>query len=393
MMKSIIIQNKGKALLVCLACIVAGLVAWGCMIGMGLLETTDMSNIFNWGLLIAMFAFLVGFGAGSQIVASWIVIRNKEELKPYLPACQAIALGGIIGAAIAIMADLGHPWHIMSMLLTPNVTSPLFWDMVALTAFLIVSIVCLVAVGKGWKSLRAWMWVGLVCALVLQIVEGLLFATMTSRAWWHSFIMPIDFVIVAIVCGITIMCIISAASKREGSLAAAKTFASWLFIFVVIHICLSLLEIILLACETAPGAYEALSLLGKYIVLYIVEIGLSLGAVIALRVKMDKATKKMIIICASLVLVAMFAHRLMLLYPAMGAGTLFTQLSNEASPMWLFPTSTGFLASYKETFALTHGYMPTIIEWVSTLLPLGAAALVAIVGVNLDDHWRRQRGE
>ncbi|MCI9628141.1 MAG: polysulfide reductase NrfD [Eggerthellaceae bacterium] len=387
MMKNFIIQNKGAALIACLVCIVAGLIAWGCMIGMGLLETTDMSNIFNWGLLIAMFAFLVGFGAGCQIVSSWIVITNKEELMPYLPICQAISLGGVIGAAVAIMADLGHPWHILSMFTSPNIASPLVWDMIALTAFIVVSLVCLIAIGRRWASQRIWMWVGLVCALVLQVVEGMLFATMTSRAWWHSFIMPIDFVIVAVICGLTIMCIISAASKRQGSLEAAKEFAKLMFIFVIIHVCLSLIEVATLAFESTPGASMALSLIGSYVVLYILELGLALGAVIVLRMKIDKATKRMVIICASLVVVAMFAHRLMLLYPAMGAGTLFTQLSNEASPYWLYPTSTGFMASAKETFALTQAYIPSFAEWVSLLMPLGFAGLIAIIGSNVVDAW------
>lgn len=387
MMKSIIIQNKGKALIACLVCIVAGLVAWGCMMGMGLLETTDMSNIFNWGLLIAMFAFLVGFGAGAQFVSSWIVIRNKEELMPYLPVCQAISLGGVIGAAIAIMADLGHPWHILSMFTSPNIASPLIWDMVALTAFIVVSLICLIAIGRRWESLRVWMWVGLVCALVLQVVEGLLFATMGARAWWHSFIMPIDFVVVAIVCGLTIMCIVCAASKREGSLEAAKDLSKPLFTFVIIHVCLSLLEVISLGFEPGPASSMALDLIGSYAVLYVIELGFALVAVIILRMKMDKATKRMVIVCASLVVVAMFAHRLMLLYPAMGAGTLFTQLSNEASPSWLYPTSTGFLASAKETFALTQMYLPSFAEWASLLMPLGFAGAIAIIGSNVVSSW------
>lgn len=390
MMRDMIINHKGKLLIACLVCIVAGIIAWGCMMGMGLLRTTGMNNIFNWGLLIALFAFLVGFGAGSQFVASYIVLSKKETLAPFAVIAQSIALGGGIGAGVAILADLGNPWHIFSMLLHPNPTSALTWDMVSLTSFIVVSFICLLAIGRGWKSTKVWMVIGAVFALALQIVEGLLFALISARAWWHSFIMPIDFVVVAVVCGLAIITVISALTKKdEDAIIAAREFANMLFFAVILHVVLSLIEVIMLAVEATPGSTEALSLIGSNIVLYLLEIGLSLAAVIVMRVHLYKATPRKIATCAAIVIVAMFAHRLMLLYPALGGATLFTALSDQPSAMWAYPISTGFLASAQETFALTQQYVPSFAEWASCLLPLGLAVLITVIGANMASYRDR----
>ena len=91
-------------------------------------------------------------------------------------------------------------------------------------------------------------------------------------------------------------------------------------------------------------------------------------------------------VCAVLVAVGMFAHRLMLLYPALGSATLFVPLSNAPSPSWVYPVSTGYAlgpTGYGETFALVQTYVPTGFEWLAVLLPVGLAVLVALVAYNV----------
>ena len=393
-MKETLFGHNGKWMLVCAVAAVIGLGAWIGMMCGGLLATTDMSNLFNWGLLIAIFAFLVGFGAGGQFVASYIVLKKAESLMPYAIIMQGVAVAGGVGAGVAILADLGHPLHILAMLMHPNPVSPLTWDMIALTAFIVVAVIGWVALARNWKSKTAWMGIGAVVALALQVVEGCLFALQQARAWWHSFIMPVDFIIVAMVCGLSLAVIIAAARKREGSLEAAAFFAKLLFVFVILHVVLSLCEVILLAFEGTGGAAMALSLIGRYVVLYLIELALPLGAVIFLKWKQtagDRAahdddfgpSRKNYVWAGALVIVGMFAHRLMLLYPAFGGSTLFTGLSNQPSPAWEYPVSTGFWASAKETWALTQAYFPNVVEWISILLPFGLAGLIALAAYNV----------
>ena len=124
------------------------------MLVFGLYDTANVGNAMSWGLLIAVFAFLVGFGAGSQFLASLIVLLKKDHLLPWATLAQAIALAGGCGAGVAIIADLGSPWNMLAMILSPNPASPLTWDMLALSAFVVVSLkICR---GCSYKKLEEY---------------------------------------------------------------------------------------------------------------------------------------------------------------------------------------------------------------------------------------------
>lgn len=382
-MKELIKGTSGRWILVSLLAMVVGFACWIAMLNLGLLGTTGLGNIFNWGMLICVFAFLVGFGAGGQLVASYAVLSGREGLTKFALPAQAFGLAGAVGAAVAVVIDLGQPFHIFSMLIHPNLTSPLVWDMVALTAFIVVAFVGMFALARDWKSKRAWMIAGVVTAVALQLVEGLLFATQGSRAWWHSYVMPLDFLVVACVCGLALICVICALSKGPGALEAGRSFAGLLFWAVIIHVVLALTEMTLLAFEGGPGAEEVLGIVFRYGALYALELLLPLGAAIALKVRLGEANSRKLTVCGVLVIIGMFCHRLMLLIPALSGVTLFTWLSNEPSPAWGYPISTGYLASAQQTFALSQAYVPGVVECLSLLLPLGLAVLIAIVGYKL----------
>lgn len=357
----------------------AGFAAWVLQLAQGLLATTAMSNSFCWGLMIGVFAFLVGFGAGSQLVASCIVLSGKDELAPYASFAQAAAVGGAAGAAIAVIVDLGSPQNILSMLLHPNPASPLTWDMIALTAFLAVALVSLVALARSWRSVRVWALLGLIAAVALQVVEGVLFAFSSARAWWHSFIVPVDFLAVAAVCGLALVLAVSAWGKRGDALAAARRFAGLLAGAIAVHLVLALAEIVMLAFERTPASGLVLEAIGRYAPLYAAEIVLPFLAAVVLVVSRREGSSKLLVGAAVLTAAGMFAHRLMLLYPAFTAAPLTVSLSNEASAAWAYPQSTGLYLVTGDAFQLAQGYAPSAVEWASILLPVGCAVLVAAV--------------
>ena len=56
-------RSTRKIALVGIVLLVVGLIAWIVQLTGGLLAGSNMTNVFLWGLMIAVFAFLVGFGA------------------------------------------------------------------------------------------------------------------------------------------------------------------------------------------------------------------------------------------------------------------------------------------------------------------------------------------
>lgn len=387
-MKKLMSKKQLGALIVALIITAAGLAAWVAQLTTGLLATTNMGNVFCWGLLIGMFAFCVGFGAGGQLAASYIVLSKRPELQRFALPAQAVGLGGAIGASVAIIADLGSPENILAMLLHLNVVSPLAWDMMALTFFIVSSVVGLVALARSWKSARAWMIVGAVAAVVLQIIEGMLFALLSARVWWHSVIVPVDFLMVAIVCGFALVLAMATVSGRGGSvdagadsLGAARFLGKLLAVAIIVHVALALAELGMLAIEGTAASRATLDVIAAYAPLYAIELGLPIIAAVLLLTRGGKAGAAELGAASALAIVGMFAHRLMLLYPAFAAPTLFAALSNQPSPEWAYPMSTGQYATMGDAFAMTQAYLPSAVEWASILLPIGCAIAVALIAI------------
>lgn len=360
-----------------IALLVVGLIGWVMQLSGGLLTGSGMTNIFLWGLMIAMFAFMVGFGAGAQITASIICLTGKEELLPWARMGAALGLACVGGAGVAILADLGAARNILYMITGLNFSSPLAWDMIAITVFIVLSIVQLVMMARNSAHVKVWAVLAGVSAIVLQIIEGLLFSLQSSHAWWNSPIMPIDFLAVAVVSGSALILLIACAK------GAAADVTAWLArlcaIAVAVHLVLALADLGLVASEGGAVAGGVMAVLGAYLPLYLCELLLPAAGMIVLFVaaKSPKGAPKLV--GSLLVIAGIFAHRLMLLYPAYDAPSLYLTLSGTDAITGPYPISTGRYLDWDTTFALATGYVPAPLEWVAALLPIGVAIVATLV--------------
>lgn len=369
-------RSTRKIALVGIVLLVVGLIAWIMQLTGGLLAGSNMTNVFLWGLMIAVFAFLVGFGAGSQFVASGIILSGKEELKPLARIAGACGLACVCAAGVAILADLGAIRNALAMIVGMNPRSPLAWDMIAMCTFIVLSIVQLVMIARDARYVKVWAVLAGLAALALQIVEGLLFSTQTAHGWWATPIMPVDFLAVAFVSGfaliLLIACVKGASSKALAWLGRICASA------IAVHLVLALIDLCLMFFEGTPESAGILAAVGSNILLYLVELILPFIAMIMLFLPKNRGQKKPALIASILVIVGIFAHRLMLLFPAYNAPSLYLQLSGTDFTTGPYPISTGRYLDWDLTFANTTPYFPAGPEWLAMLFPIGLA-LVAVV--------------
>ena len=370
-------RSTRKIALVGIVLLVVGLIAWIVQLTGGLLAGSNMTNVFLWGLMIAVFAFLVGFGAGSQFVASAIILSGKEELKPLARIAGACGLACVCAAGVAILADLGAIRNAFAMIIGMNPRSPLAWDMIAMCTFIVLSIVQLVMIARDARSVKVWAVLAGLAALALQIVEGLLFSTQTAHGWWATPIMPVDFLAVAFVSGfaliLLIACVKGASSKPLAWLGRICAIA------IAVHLVLALIDLCLMFFEGTPESAGILAAVGSNILLYLVELILPFIAMIMLFLPKNRGQKKPALIASILVIVGIFAHRLMLLFPAYNAPSLYLQLSGTDFTTGPYPISTGRYLDWDLTFANTTPYFPAVPEWLAMLFPIGLALVAAVV--------------
>lgn len=370
-------RSTRKIALVGIVLLVVGLIAWIVQLTGGLLAGSNMTNVFLWGLMIAVFAFLVGFGAGSQFVASAIILSGKEGLKPLARIAGACGLACVCAAGVAILADLGAIRNALAMIVGMNPRSPLAWDMIAMCTFIVLSIVQLVMIARDARSVKVWAVLAGLAALALQIVEGLLFSTQTAHGWWATPIMPVDFLAVAVVSGfaliLLIACVKGASSKALAWLGRICASA------IAVHLVLALIDLCLMFFEGTPESAGILAAVGSNILLYLVELILPFIAMIMLFLPKNRGQKKPALIASILVIVGIFAHRLMLLFPAYNAPSLYLQLSGTDFTTGPYPISTGRYLDWDLTFANTTPYFPAGPEWLAMLFPIGLALVAAVV--------------
>ena len=370
-------RSTRKIALVGIILLVVGLIAWIMQLTGGLLAGSNMTNVFLWGLMIAVFAFLVGFGAGSQFVASATILSGKEELKPLARIAGACGLACVCAAGVAILADLGAIRNALAMIVGMNPRSPLAWDMIAMCTFIVLSIVQLVMIARDARSVKVWAVLAGLAALALQIVEGLLFSTQTAHGWWATPIMPVDFLAVAFVSGfaliLLIACVKGASSKALAWLGRICASA------IAVHLVLALIDLCLMFFEGTPESAGILAAVGSNILLYLVELILPFIAMIMLFLPKNRGQKKPALVASILVIVGIFAHRLMLLFPAYNAPSLYLQLSGTDFTTGPYPISTGRYLDWDLTFANTTPYFPAGPEWLAMLFPIGLALVAAVV--------------
>ncbi len=399
------LKTRGRLFVMLAALVLIGVggASWLLQFTTGL-GVTGMSNSFSWGLYIAAFAFFVGVAAGGMIVSSSIYVFNIKELKPFARIASLSAFGCVVAAGTMVLLDLGKITNILNLFLHPNVNSPLVWDVLVVSCYMIITFLSVYfQMLPEWKRtgffLAAWTrkktdeaiaafsqkWskrvgiVGLPFAVLIHTITALIFATQISRHWWHSAILPPDFVAMAVASGTALVLIICMATAGRKQFARnQKAYAIMARIVagsLIVHFFFTAMELTLLAWENSLSSAEVLHVVfGEYGLLYATELVLPAIAMIAFFSKRVQNNPALLYGGSAFVVIGAFVHRMMLMYPGFNVIPLGLQTSGTSS-MWPYPISAGvdFAA---HTFVSSMPYVPTAVEWGVMMLPLGLSVLV-----------------
>lgn len=396
-------RTRNVIITLALAICATGLGCWivQTMNGLGV---TGLSNSFTWGLYIATFAFFVGVAAGGMIVSSSIYVFNVVKLKPFARIASLSAFGCTIAAGVMVILDLGKVNNILNLFIHPNFMSPLLWDVCVITAYMIITFLSVYfQMLPEWKKsgffLGRWTrkksiedvdafsrrWsrrvavIGLPFAVLIHTVTALIFATQASREWWHSAILPPDFIAMAVASGtalVLIICMVvvgkAGFEKHRGAFGIlARIVAGSL----AVHFFFTAMELILLAWTQSLDAAEVLQVVfGAYGPLYAVEIVFPAVAMIFFFMKRAEGSPLVLYGGSILVIVGAFAHRLMLMYPGFNVFPL-SLASPTSDELWAYPIASG-VGFTSDVFVEGVAYAPTLTELGVALLPFGLALLI-----------------
>lgn len=357
--------TKNKLLTGVLAILsVAGIAAWVYQLAGGL-SVTGMSNASSWGLYIALFMFFVGLSAGGLIVASSASVFHIEKFKTVALPAVLLSTVCICCAAAFVLIDLGGIQRIWVLFTHPNPTSPLVWDVVVITLYLVINILYLYFMRTGaQRAVSILSRFALPTAVLVHSVTAWIFGLQIAKEGWFSAIMAPIFVASAMDSGLALLLIVltvlGAARIFETPKKLMAALAGLLATCIAIDAFLVFCEVLTMGYPGAAGAETlAVMVTGPTAPFFWIEIvcGLAIPFLILVFAKNRERTG-LVVAASALVVAGVLCKRLWLLLTA-----------------FVIPNIAGAPGILSGSWMMLGSYVPTLIE---VLIVLGVPSLGAL---------------
>jgi Ni/Fe-hydrogenase subunit HybB-like protein len=216
--------HKGKAINVYIYIFallaVIGAVSWFLQMRDGFI-LTNLSTLNMWGLYVSGFMIFTGVAAGSLIFAAIPHLFNLEDFKPYTRIAAFLAAISTIVAGLFITADIGNPQRAWLFITNGNFSSPMFWDFIVLSTYMVLSIIFirqLLLVADKKKQDHTLKPIALISfvAGILVVVTSFVFSFQVARPLWNTPMQSLSFLIAALVAALAVLIIVLTVLNKYG---------------------------------------------------------------------------------------------------------------------------------------------------------------------------------
>ncbi len=312
-----------------------------------------------WGFLIVLYPYITGLVAGAFIMASLVRVFRVKPLEPVYRLSLLTALAFLLCATLPLLFHLGHPERSFQIMITPHLTSPM-----AIFGFVYAWYLMAVLFLELWFDYRedfvewsktesgfrgilyraftlgvtdvsdkalaldhklSWIIsiVGIPSAFLLHGYVGFIFGSIKANPWWGNAIMPIIFILSAMVSGIALCVfnymVLTWVRRRTLDLRCLDVMGMFLFYALVIDATVEALDWIHRAYSAEEG-FHVMEYMAKERLFYTLSIGqvlvgtliplLLLGILQVLRKRIpDAVRKRMYFGSAVFILIGVLAMR------------------------------------------------------------------------------------
>ncbi len=107
------------------------------------LVVTAMRDYTSWGIYISNFVFFVAISLVGSLFSSILKLNRNDWSRPLIRISEIIAVSAIICAAVIIVVDMGRPERIFYVIKYFRIQSPIIWDVLIISTYLVISILLL----------------------------------------------------------------------------------------------------------------------------------------------------------------------------------------------------------------------------------------------------------
>lgn len=381
-------QFTGKAKPVALALAVlvaAGIAAWIYQLVAGL-GVTGMNNGSSWGIYTICFMFFVGLSAGGLIVASSASVFHIEKFKAVAVPAVILSTVCICLAGMFVLIDLGGIRRVWRMLASPNIMSPLLWDMVVITCYLIINILYLTFMCSSKADPRKVQIISrfaLPVAILVHSVTAWIFGLQISREGWHTAILAPIFVASAMDSGLALLLLSLFGLDRAGKIKFGRSLqaslAGLLATCIAVDAFFIFCELLTMAYPGTEGAGTVLDIMftGSMASFFWIEIvvGLALPFCVLAFAK-NRGSRKLVAASCICVVLGVFCKRVWLLLTSFAVPNIY------GAPGIISGSSAAAHASGSDVWSTIGTYAPTWVELVIVVgvISLGTLAYIVLSG-------------
>ena len=278
----------------------------------------------HWSILIVVYPYITGLVAGAFILASLVQVFNVKEVQPTYRLALLTALAFLLIAPLPLQFHLSHPGRAYEIFLTPQLGSAMamfgFVYLWYLMAVLLLEIWFeyrkdLIVWSKGGKAPMKWIYrglslfssdiseaavafdkkaiqvitvIGIPSAFILHGYVGFIFGSVKANPWWSSVLIPIVFLMSAIVSGIALVIflyMVITPLRGEGiNMRCLDKITSYLFYAVIVDFTLEALDFIHRLYESEESIKILLKLVTDKLFVSLWVIQILLGMLIPLGI-------------------------------------------------------------------------------------------------------------
>lgn len=183
------------------------------MLGQGHASFNTTSDGIVWGLPVSTYLFFVVMSTGLTFVAAFGMVFGIREFYPVAKRCVWLALATLIAGFTALAFELGHPFRMLWALPTSfQIVSPMNWMGVLYGAELVFIVWKLQKLEAGdWDSAASKKlgMASFVAAILAVAMLGSVFGMMAMRPYWFGGMIPMYFLLSALLCGVALTVLMS----------------------------------------------------------------------------------------------------------------------------------------------------------------------------------------
>lgn len=247
-----------------------------------------------WSIMIVLYPYITGLVAGAFVVSALYHVFHQQAYKPVARLALVTSLCFCSCATLPLLLHLHRPERALNIMVTPSGTSAMagFGFIYSLYMLVLVAEVWLMfrpdiierantqtgasglfyrlltfgsrEMNDGARAVDNWLihalsLLGIPIACVLHGYVGFLFGAVKANPWWSTALMPVIFLVSAIVSGIAALILLYLVislfrgEKPDADCVMAMTRQLW--VFLVAAVTLELLELIHMAYES-DGEWE-----------------------------------------------------------------------------------------------------------------------------------------